>query len=75
MLEQARRILGSNVEIRWMLAEAYLGAGDYENAAEHAGAVLAWSHSEWAGSKRVREILDTIIPAATAEAEETEESR
>jgi len=63
LLEQAESILPSNITVRRMLAEAYMGAGRTEEAIAAARSVLAWSHNESAAANRAREILAELTAA------------
>jgi tetratricopeptide (TPR) repeat protein len=62
MLEEAEYLLPSNIDVRLMLAEAYLGADRKEDAGDAARSVLAWSHDESDAAKRAREILARLAP-------------
>lgn len=65
MLEEAEYLLPSSLEIRLMLAEAYLGTGRDEDAANAARSVVAWSHNESRMSAKAREILQQLSSTAT----------
>ncbi len=58
MLEEARRLLRSNNQIKLWLAGAYLGAGRNQDAAVAARSVLSWSHEESEASTQAQKILD-----------------
>ncbi len=57
LLEQAENLLPSSIDVRMMLAEAYMGADRTADAVAAARSVLAWSHDESDAAKRAREIL------------------
>jgi tetratricopeptide (TPR) repeat protein len=60
MLEEAKNILPSNIDVRLMLAEAYMGGDRNEDAIEAARSVVAWSHEESDAAKRAREIISQL---------------
>ena len=57
MLEQARFLLPSNIDVRASLAQAYRGMGRADDAARTARSVVAWSHEESAATKVATEVL------------------
>ncbi len=58
MLEQAQRMLASNLPIRTYLAEAYLLVGRNDDAIIAARSIIAWSHSESNISVRAKKIIE-----------------
>ena len=64
MLEQAEYILPSSIDVRLMLAQAYLGVDRKEDAVEKARSVLAWSHDESDKAQVARELLAKLASAA-----------
>lgn len=57
LLEQAERILPSNITVRMFLARAYLKADRKEDAVAAARSILVWSHDESKAAKLARKIL------------------
>ena len=57
MLEQAEYLLPSDLSVRAVLAQAYMGAGRRDDADRTARSVLAWSHGESGVAKTAKEIL------------------
>jgi tetratricopeptide (TPR) repeat protein len=58
--DKAKNILPSNIDVRLMLAEAYMGGDRNEDAIEAARSVVAWSHEESDAAKRAREIISQL---------------
>ena len=63
LLEEAQYLLPSDLTIRLMLAEGYLGADRHEEAILAARSVLAWSHGESDAAKQARKILTALTVA------------
>jgi tetratricopeptide (TPR) repeat protein len=57
MLEEAQNLLPSSLDIRLMLAKAYLEVDRLEDAIEATLSVLAWSHSESGTAKQAQDLL------------------
>jgi tetratricopeptide (TPR) repeat protein len=57
MLEGARDILPSDLNVRLMLAKAYAATGRSADAIDAAKSVVAWAHSDSEAAEQAREIL------------------
>ena len=60
MLEEAQHLLPSSIRVRAALAEAYLGANRFDEAATMARSALAWSHGDPDVEKRAQDVLDKL---------------
>jgi tetratricopeptide (TPR) repeat protein len=58
MLEQAQQLLPSDIGVRLVLAEAYLGAQQLDDAIFTARSVIAQSHGSEEASERAQDVLD-----------------
>ena len=64
MLEQAQQLLPSDIGVRLDLAEAYLGAQQFDDAIVTARSALAWTHGDEEASKRAQDVLDKAAETA-----------
>ena len=68
MFEQSQRMRPSNIEVRALLAQAYLGAERPEDAEAAARGVLAWLPDD---SETTRTMRDVLRETATESGDES----